>query len=490
MHKQCAVNFFADVICLSVKGLFTGEYSVNTRAVSCAFGSGKSFDLVERSFKICRKCATVYYVDGLTKDETMNKLISSLMGTDGGEMKNKKTAAEFMENFITYGETDTTLDIDLFIKSVLSGMTGLLIEGYEEGVLIDARSYSARSANEPENDRVLRGPHEGFVETLIFNTAMIRRRIRDTGLTMELLQVGEKSKTDVVVCYMAGRADMGSVERIRKKISDVKINTLSMGHESLLECLVEKQRFNPFPKVRYTERPDAAAASIAEGQILILVDNSPAVMIIPSGIFDFMQDTNDYYFPTTIGTYLRIIRVVISTLTLLLSPVWYLLIVNETQLPKWLDFVRIKDPINLPVIIQLLIIELVIGALKMSSLNTPTSLGNSFSVVAALLLGELAVTAEIFVSEAVLFMAFVAIANFAQPSFELSYALKLSRIMLLILTALFNLYGFIAGMLIIAATIATTKTVSGKNYLYPLIPFNKKAFANLVLRKPISNENC
>ncbi|MCR4614725.1 MAG: spore germination protein [Clostridiales bacterium] len=475
---------------MNVKSDFTEDHDENMRIVTAGLGSGKSFDLVERHFKICKKSAVVYFVDGLTKGETINKLISALLNTDGAEMKKKKDAAEFTESFIAYGETRTACSAEPFIRSVLSGVTGLLIEGYPEGILIDARSYSARSANEPENDRVLRGPHEGFVETLIFNTAMIRRRIRDAALTMELIQVGERSKTDVVICYMAGRADGESVNRIREKIKAVKINTLSMGHESLLECLVEKQRFNPFPKVRYTERPDAASASIAEGQILILVDNSPAAMIIPGGIFDFMQDTNDYYFPTAIGTYLRVIRVVISTLTLLLSPVWYLLIVNETQLPKWLDFVRIKDPINLPVIIQLLIIELVIGALKMSSLNTPTSLGNSFSVVAALLLGELAVTAEIFVSEAVLFMAFVAIANFAQPSFELSYALKLSRIMLLILTAAFNLYGFIAGILIILLTIATTKTVSGKNYLYPLIPFNKKALANLILRKPISNERC
>ncbi len=470
--------------------IFYADYAKNTQLLDMLLRIEESFDIVTRKLKIGENEAKIYFVDGLIKDDTLNKIMDLMLKTKSEEMKKEKTTREFADKFIAYGETDIVDSVQQFITFVLSGTVGLLVEGYTEAILIDARTYPARSVEEPENDRVLRGPHEGFVETLIFNTAMIRRRIRDTKLTMEMVQVGLRSKTDIVICYLNGTANTKSIDNIRQKLKKIKINTLAMGQESLLECMVKKQYYNPFPKVRYTERPDAAAASIAEGQIVLLIDNSPAAMIIPTGVFDFMQDTNDYYFPPLIGTYLRMIRVLISALTLLLSPVWYLLIINESVLPPWMDFIGIEEPINIPVILQLLIIELVIGALKMSSLNTPSSLGNSFSVVAALVLGDLAVSARLFVSEAVLFMAFVAIANFAQPSFELAYALKLSRIMLLILTAIFNLYGFIAGIIIIIAVIASTKTVSGQSYLYPLIPFNKKALASLILRKPISMNNC
>ena len=262
-----------------------------------------------------------------------------------------------------------------------------------------------------------------------------------------------------------------------------------MSQESLIECLIKKQIFNPFPKVRYTERPDSAAACIAEGSIIVLVDNSPAAMIIPTSFFEFLQDTNDYYFPPIVGTYLRIIRAFIFGLALLLSPTWYLLIQNPSYIPEGLSFITVKEYYTVPIIVQLLIIEVVIDTLKLASLNTPNALSNSFSVIGALVLGDLAVTAKLFSSEVVLFMAFVAIANFAQPSFELGYAFKLSRIFILVLTAIFNLWGFIAGVVIVFLQMFFTRTVTGRGYMYPLIPFNAKTLSRLLVRHPISRDN-
>ena len=262
-----------------------------------------------------------------------------------------------------------------------------------------------------------------------------------------------------------------------------------MSQESVIECLVRKQKWNPFPKVRYTERPDAASASIAEGSIILFVDNSPAAMIVPTGFFDFLQDTNDYYFPPCVGTYLRFVRGLIFGLALLLAPVWFLLIKNPDYIPEWLNFIKIKEYYSMPIIAQLLIIEVVIDALKLASLNTPNALSNSFSVIGALVLGDLAVSAELFSSEVVLIMAFVAIANFAQPSFELGYAFKLSRVFIVVVTAIFNLWGFIAGLVIVMLVIAFTVTVTGRGYLHPLIPFNAKAISRLIIRQSISKDN-
>lgn len=449
-----------------------------------------SYDLVGRDILIDnKKRARLYFIDGFCKDELMERVMAYIMKISEKEYSSKKNAREFSDAFIPYVETDVAGKPKDFIKYVLSGGIGLIVDGYSDGIIIDARTYPVRSMAEPENDRVLRGPHDGFVETLVFNSALIRRRIRDVNLTMEIHTVGKSSKSDVVVCFMNGKVSEKALNTLRKKLDSITINSLTLGQQSLVECLVTKQRLNPFPKVRYTERPDAAAASVLEGSIVLLTDNSPAAMIIPSGIFDFLQDTNDYYMSPIIGSYLRVIRMVVFALTLLLTPIWYLLIRNPDFIPHWLDFIRIEDPNTVPIIAQLFIVELVIDTIRLASINTPQALSGSFGIIGALVLGEFAVSAGWFVPEVVLYMAFVAMTNFTQPSFELGYAFKLLRMLLLALTALFNLWGFIAGIVIIALEIAFNKTITGQSFLYPLVPFNGKALLSLILRLPINSNN-
>ena len=212
-------------------------------------------------------------------------------------------------------------------------------------------------------------------------------------------------------------------------------------------------------------------------------------MILPTSIFDFVQDTNDYYFPPLIGTYLRTVRMLVFLLTLILTPTWYLLMINPQWIPSWLEFIQIEEPNQVPILAQLLLIEFIIDGLKLASLNTPSVLSNSFSVVGALILGDFAVQAKWFVPEVVLFMAFVAIANFTQPSFELGYAFKLFRVVILVLTALFNIWGYIAGLLLMLLILICSKTISGRGYLYPLLPFNAQALSRLLVRRRINNRN-
>ena len=274
---------------------FSADYSAVTAMLDSSMRLKDSFDLVGREVRINSVRAKLYFVDGFCKDDLMEKIMSYFMKADEKTVSKCTGARDFADRFIPYVETDVVSSVDEFIKSVLSGAVGMIVEGFSEGIVIDARTYPVRSVDEPENDRVLRGPHDGFVETLVFNTALIRRRIRDTALTMEIHSVGKKSKTDVVICFMQGKAKTKHLETVRKKIAAVDANSLTMGQQSLIDCLVPHQWFNPFPKIRYTERPDAVAASILEGSIVVLIDNSPAAMIIPTGIFDFLQDTNDYY---------------------------------------------------------------------------------------------------------------------------------------------------------------------------------------------------
>ncbi|MBR5561873.1 MAG: spore germination protein [Clostridia bacterium] len=468
---------------------FSADYASDIALLDSELRINASFDVVGREIKIDKRNAKLYFIDGFCKDEIMVKIMTYFMNAEEKEMKSLKTTREFANKYVPYVETDVHAKVSDFVKAVLSGAIGMIVEGYPEAVMIDARTYPVRSVGEPENDRVLRGPHDGFVETLVFNTALVRRRIRDTNLTMEIHSVGKKSKTDVVICFMQGRVNEKMLNALRKKLDSISVNSLSMSQQSLIDCLVPKQWFNPFPKVRYTERPDAVAASILEGSMVVLTDNSPAAMIIPSGIFDFLQDTNDYYMSPVIGSYMRIIRMFIFAMTMLLIPIWLLLIQNPDYIPEWLNFIKIEEEYTLPIVAQLFIVEVVIDAIKLASINTPQSLSGSFGVIGALVLGEFAVSAGWFVPEVVLYMAFVALTNFTQPSFELGYAFKLFRMMLIALIALFNVWGFVAGILIVVIEIATTKTVTGQCYLFPLIPFNGSSLLSLLLRRPLNNKN-
>jgi len=447
-----------------------------------------SFDILTRAVLMEGKRAEIYFVDGMVENQSLEKILDLLLQLPADAL-GKGSAEDFAARAVPYGETDVVNDQADFATFVLSGCVGLLLEGYDRAVLIDVREYPSRPVMEPENDRVLRGPREGFVEALLVNTAMVRRHIRDPRLTMELIQAGGRSHTDVVLCYLGDRADQKILERLRKKLREIHVNTLTMGLQSLTECMTRGQWWNPFPRARYTERPDTAAASVAEGQILLLMDNTPAGMILPTGILDFLQDTNDYCFLPVTGTYLRWLRLLVSVAATVLTPLWYLFVTHPDVLPDFLRNIKIHEPIAMPVLVQLLLIEAVVGTLKLASLNTPPALSGSFAVIGALVLGEFAVRSELLVPEAVLLMAFVAVANFAQPSYELGYALMFARIAILLCSALLGWWGLLAGGALLLVAVSCTKTIAGTSYWYPLIPFNGRALSRLLFRRAINRDN-
>lgn len=467
----------------------TGQYEADVQALDAVLRISESFDLVSRRLKFSRRKATMYFINGFIKDDLMEKVVQFLMTQSKNDFEDAEDTAEFARIFMPNAEVSVSSDQYEIVTRILAGMVVLLVEGFSEALILDVRQFPTRSVEEPDEDRALRGARDGFIETLVSNTALIRRRLRNPSLTMEMLTVGSSSRTDVVLCYLDGKADAKMVDKIRKQIQNIDIPNLSLGQESLMECLVKKQWYNPFPKVRYTERPDCAAASVAEGQILVLVDTSPAVMILPTSLFDFTQDTNDYYFPPLVGSYLRMVRMLVFLSTLFLTPVWYLLVTSNVDLPAWLSFVHISEPNQVPILLQLFLLEIVIDGLKLASLNTPSSLSNAFSVVGALILGEFAVSAGFLVPEVMLNMAFVAIATFTQPNFELGYAFKLFRMLFLVLIALFHIWGLIAGVVLMIITVASTKTVATRGYLYPLIPFNWPALSRLLFRRTIHPHN-
>ena len=300
---------------------------------------------------------------------------------------------------------------------------------------------------------------------------------------MEYHAVGEKSKTDIAIIYLDGKADKEYVKNLAKKIDEIKTDALPLGHQSLIECLIKKKWYNPFPKVRCTERPDAACASIVEGSVIVICDTSPEALILPTSIFDFLQETDDFYFPPFTGTYLRIVRQLVFLGAIFLTPIWYLLVLNASILPEWIAFIVPENTGNIPLLAQLLLIEVVISGLKIASLNTPSTMSNSFSVVGGLLLGDFAVQIGWFSPDVIFYMAIESIAGFTQSNYELGYAFKFMRMLCLILISFLNYWGLILGIVIGIVLISTNKTVlTSKSYLYPLIPFNYKKLKSLLFR--------
>ncbi len=464
---------------------FTPDFDANVKLMDSGMRIEESFDLNGRCFKLGNKRAKLYSVNGMVNNDIITEVVKLMLNPENSS----NNATDFADRFVAHAQTQIENDVQNAIISVFSGEAVMLIEGYNEAIIIDARHFPVRSVQEPENDRVLRGPHEGFVETIAFNTALIRRRIRDSNLIISVSKIGSRSKTDVALCYLDNKVNKKILNNIEKRMKDIDINALTMGQESLLECLSTKQKFNPFPRVRFTERPDAAAACVAEGKIIILIDGTPAAMIVPTGIFDFFQDTNDYYFIPMIGTYFKFLRFCISFASVFLIPVWYTFMKYPQYVPEWLDFIRVEDPTGLPIFAQLILVEFIVGALKLASLNTPSVMGATFNIVAALVLGEFAVSARWFVAEVLLYMAFVSMANFAQPNFELAFALKLTRVFYLVSIALFGIWGFLSAIIISTIMLVTTKTLSGQSYLYPLVPFNGAAFIRLIFRRGIHKSN-
>lgn len=441
---------------------------------------GKNYDLKYRVLHVGGKDLCVYFIDGFLDDHTMERLMETFLSIKKEDMPD--TPHEFSKKYIPYGSVSLVDEYSKAIVAILSGISCIFIDGYEEAIMIDCRNYPMRGVEEPEKDRVLRGSRDGFVETIAFNTALIRRRIRSPDLVMEMLYVGESSKTNVVLSYLDSRVDHEFLDKLRKRINDIEVDSLTMNSQSLAECLYQYAWYNPFPKYKFSERPDTAAACILEGNIVILVDNSPSAMITPTSVFDIIEEADDYYFPPVTGSYLRLTKFLVNFVSMGITPVWLLLMQNSFLVPQWLQFIMINETVNVPLIYQFLILEVAIDGLHLAAVNTPTMLSTPLSIMAALVMGDLSVSSGWFNSEVMLYMAFVAIANYSQPNFELAYAFKFMRIITLLLTAFFNIWGFVLGWVITISAIIFNKTIAGKSYLYPLIPFNLRQFLKRFIR--------
>ena len=458
---------------------FSCNVKENIKRLETSLNVERNFDILQREVIIAGRKAGFFFIDGFVREDMAEKLMQFFYSLKESDITSLDI---FLEKGMPYTEVTRSGNVDYVITQFLSGVSIMTIDGFDECLLIDCRTYPMRSVSEPWKDRVLRGSRDGFVETLVSNAALLRRRIRDPRFSMELYGVGRRSRSDVAICYISDSVDQSVLNRMRKLIQSIDVDALTMNIESLAECMFTHKWINPFPKFKYSERPDTATAAILDGNIVIMVDNSPAVMIIPASIFDIIEEADDFNFSPMIGSYLSIRRFFFSIVTWILSPLWLLFVNNPDWVPEFMKFVLITDDITVPVLLQLLILELAVDGLKLAAVNTPTMLSTPLSIVAGIVVGEYAVSSGWFNPEALLYMAVVTVGTYGQTNFEMGYAFKFLRVLTLILTQIFNLGGFIAGVVISVLMIAFNRTITGKSYIYPLIPWDGKMLKRKVFR--------
>lgn len=445
-------------------------------------GLGKSFDLGVRKLKILKKDVHYYYVNGLCDTQFIIELTEQLVEINDHE-KTSENLFDLVQNRLVHQSVKPIKTMDELVDEVLSGLIVVVIEGYGTGLVVDVRSYPGRTPMEPDTEKVVRGSRDGFVENIIINTALTRRRIRDERLRFEIMRVGERGKTDIAIGYIEGVANQDLVEVIRKELQAIKIDGLTMADKTIEEFLL-KQGYNPFPLIRYTERADIAATHILEGHVIIYVDTSPSVIITPTTIFHHMQHVEEYRQSPAVGTFVRWVRFIGILSSLFLLPLWFLFVLEPSLLPEKISFIGPNELTNIPIVVQIFLADIGIEFLRMAAIHTPTSLSTAMGLVAAVLIGQIAIDVGLFVPEVILYVAVAAIGNFVTPSYELSIANKLSRLGLLICVAIFHTPGLVVGITVFIILLARIRSLNTP-YLWPLLPFYPKALMQILIRRAV-----
>lgn len=463
------------------------NYQENVDYLNRELGVPDSFDIVLREMSIGGKKVAIYSVNGMVDTHVASYILDALIDLERSDLI-VNALDKLVKGRIVNLQVTEVQTMDKVFYFVLSGPMAIFVEGQDKAIIVDARIYPARQPQEPDIERVTRGSRDGFTETLVMNTSLIRRRLRDPKLRMKLVQVGGRSKTDVCIVYIEDITNLDMVSKIQKDIQGIKIDGIPMAEKSVEEFILGSKFWNPYPRVRYTERPDVAAIHLLEGHVIVIVDTSPSVMIAPATFWSHVQHAEEYRQEPIVGAYLRWVRFLGIFSALFLLPLWLGAALNPQLLPEWLQFIGVSKPAKIPLLPQVLVAEFGVDLLRMAAVHTPSPLATALGLIAAFMLGDMAVKVGMFSPEIIMYIAMAAVGTFATPSYELGLANRLARLFLIVLTGLFNFIGFGIGFVLIFILLWRTKSF-GVPYLWPLIPFDLKAMGTVLVRSPVPIKN-
>lgn len=458
----------------------------NKAYLNQTLGHGVSFDVGLHELTIGGKQMLLYYLNGFADSHIITQVLRDL-----NDLKERDMAGDVLEllasKYIPFFQISQVSTADEFIDKLLVGQVGLIVDGETKGLLLDVKVFPGRQPQEPDTERVVRGAHDGYTETLVINTVLTRRRIRDERLRFEVMQIGARSKTDVAIAYLKDVANPELVEKIRQRLQEIKIDGIPMA-EKTVEEFIMGHNWNPYPIVRYTERPDVAAIHLMEGHVLVFVDTSPSVMITPTTFFHHVQHAEEYRQRPVVGAYLRWVRFFGILASLLLLPLWLLLALHKELIPPPLNFIGIKQGGSIPLMVQFILAEIGLDLMRMAAVHTPSPLATAMGLIAAVLIGEVAIKVGLFAPEVILYLSVAAIGTFATPSYELSLANRLVRMFLVVMVGFFSVSGLMIGIAAVLFMLALTRSLDTP-YLWPFIPFHYQGFKNVLIRMafPIKN---
>lgn len=435
-------------------------------------------DVVYREFSVGSKSQysfAIIYVDGMVDKTLINEeILKSLMLE---ATRSRPSPGLFSDNIysltlkgaITSGEVKEEEYLDKAMDSALSGDTLLLVDGYRKVIVIGSKGWPNRGVQEPQTESVVRGPREGFSETLRINTSLLRRRLKDSNLKIKQLKLGKQSKTDIAVAYMDNIVDRGVLEEVERRLETIDIDgVLDSGY---IEQMIEDNWLSPFPQVQNTERPDKVAAALLEGRVAVMCDNTPFVLLVPATLNILFQASEDYYERWLIASAIRILRYISASISYLF-PAIYIAITSyhpgliPTDLALYIAGTRTTVPF--PAYIEALLMEATLELLREAGIRLPGPIGQTIGIVGGLVIGTAAVDAGLVSPIMVIIVAVTAIASFAISSYNIGIPFRMLRFALMLLASILGLYGIMIGILVTLIHLCSLKSF-GVPYLSPLV---------------------
>jgi stage V sporulation protein AF len=462
------------------------DIDCNIRYLKDLLGVGETFDIVFREYLVGRKRAASFSINAMTNDILVSNILEDITLFKQEDL-NINTLKKIFYSRTTHLQAKLLDNFPDAVTSLLSGEILFFIDGDAQILVMDARSYPVRAPSESNIEKVTRGSRDSFVETIVFNTALIRRRLRDPNLRFSIIKVGTRSRADVAICYIKDITNPRLVNKVKDSLENIDTDGIPMAEKAIEEYIVPGTRWNPLPRVRYTERPDVAATHLLEGHICIIVDTSPNIMILPATLWHHVQHAEEYRQNVLTGSFLRLIRLTGIAFSLLLPPLWLAVVLQPHLLPETLAFLGPRESGIIPLGMQFLLAEIGLELVRMATVHVPSAQSTALGFIGAFMLGDFATKVGLFGNETIFYMAVAVVGTFATPSVELALAVRIFRMSLVILVTIFKLPGLLGGLLALMALLLTTKSF-GIPYLWPLIPFNFKAMQDVIFRLPIPHK--
>lgn len=455
------------------------------------FGGTK--DLSVRKFHVFGQYrAAMYGFPHMVEQSTINEdIMKPLMHIpqhlQGRNIQMEDLGDVLMQETLYHGDVAREEKVDGVLLAVLAGNTVVLIEGLKEAFLVSARSIEKRSIEQPATEQVIRGPREGFIESLGSNLALVRYRLQSADLRVDMRDIGQRTKTKVAICYMEGITDPELLKELGRRLDRIDIDgVLDSGY---LEQFIEDNKWSPFPQVQYTERPDKIVANLLEGRVAILVNGSPLALVVPTVFNQFYQTVEDYTERFMLMSAIRMARLVALIFSLVFPSLYVAIISFNPELIPTEFAVAVaggRAGVPFPAVVEVLIMEVSMEVLREATIRLPQQVGGALSIVGVLVIGQAAVSAGFSSPITVVIIALTTIGSFATPAYNAALALRLLRFPLIIMAGMFGLYGIMIGLIVIANHLLSLKSF-GVPYLSPLVPGNYQGMKDLLIRGPLGS---